>query len=183
MPTHDQQARLGITGEDQRVQVLFHAGISPATATAYKLGWNRYLDFCKAYQLVPLPLVEATLCCFVAHLTQLNIAFPSISSHLAACCYHHIAARFPDPSNISSPKLAFVLKGARWSLLLQQYFYQSCRRGIAVSGRLTGLCSGQPSALAFSVSYLRAGEFTCPSRQTFVTSSMLSVSDVVVDSL
>ena len=145
-------------------------------------GWNRYLDFCKTYQLVPLPLVEANLCCFVAHLTQLNIAFPSISLHLAACCYRLIAAGFPDPSNISSLKLAFVLKGARWSLLLQQYFYQSCSRGIAVSGRLTGLCSGQPSALAFSVSFLRAGEFTCPSRQTFVTSSMLSVSDVVVDS-
>ena len=30
--------------------------------------------------------------------------------------------------------------------------------------------------------FLRAGEFTCPSRQTFVASSMLSVSDVAVDS-
>ena len=101
---------MGLAALDRTVSELVEQGLSPATATVYRSGWKRYLHFCGRFSLTPLPASEYHLCAFAAHLSD-AVSWQTIRSYLCAVRFYHIRNNLPDPSNVSMPKLAYVLKG------------------------------------------------------------------------
>ena len=79
-----------------------HAGCLP----------QRYSRFCANFDLSPLPLIEHTLCQFVAFLSD-SVGWGTIRSYLSALRFYQISSGLPDPSSSSFPRLSYVLKGIR----------------------------------------------------------------------
>ena len=118
------------------------------------------------------------------------MCYQTITSYLSACRYYQIAAGFPDPSFSSFPQLAYVLKGVRRSSSSPR------RHRLPVTPAMLEAILAAWSRAPFTFdqtmlwaafclaffAFLRAGEFTCPSIQSFDPSSMLSADDIGIDS-
>ena len=103
------KARLGLRELDGAVHSLFSQGLAPSTEASYDTGLCSYLQFCTKCQLQPLPLVETTLCCFVAYLHNDNKSFQTIRTHLCTIRHLQIASGLPDPSLSCFPRLRVCL--------------------------------------------------------------------------
>ena len=100
----------------ESVQSLYGKGISANTSRTYASGKRRYLNFCNAAGLTPLPLSENTLCLFVAYLSTHNLQHASIRNYLSSLRHLQISAGFPDPFTSSTcPRLTYVLRGIQRS--------------------------------------------------------------------
>ena len=149
------------------------------------------MTFCSDFRLPLLPLREDILCRFVALLSSESLCHRTIVSYLSACRYFQILSGLPDPSLSALPRLSYVLRGVRRSLPSLQ---RACR--LPITPEL--LCAVQrlwsedtPTFdrvmlwAAFCLrffGFLRAGEFTCQSLESFDQSRMLALDDVWVDS-
>ena len=96
---------------DSTIQELLAAGVAPATATAYRTGVRRYLHFCHMTGLSPFPLVERTLCRFVAHLFECHLAPNSIRLYPSALRFSQISQGRGDPAINTLSQLHYVLRG------------------------------------------------------------------------
>ena len=74
---------------------------------------RRYTDFCKLFQLSPLPLSEETLCYYVAFLADHNVTHQSIKCYLSGVRHFQIAQGLLDPKIPNMTKLGLVLRGIR----------------------------------------------------------------------
>ena len=125
----------------------------------------------------------------MAYLTQAGLCYQTVRLYLSALRYYQISYGGPDPSTSPSPHLDYVIKGIRKS---QPTYTRPRRLPItpAILHTLYTIWSPDPTfnttalwaacCLGF-FAFLRAGEFTCPSRQAY-THSMLSPTDIQVDS-
>lgn len=155
---------------------------------AYASGKKRYLGFCVQFGVPPLPLSEIVLCRFVAFLFASSLSYQSIRCYLSAARHLQIMMGLPDPSLASFPCLDYALRGMRRGNLARA---RPKRLPITQDRGINELWSKSPPSYdrkmlwaAFCVGFfgfVRAGEFTCPSRDAFTT-DMLSVGDVAVDS-
>ena len=188
-PASLNQTRLGVTYLDLHISQLFEAGLSEATARAYRSGRHRYLNFCNTYNFSPLPLQELILCRFVAFLSA-SLSYPSIRLYLCAIRHLQIASGLPDPGLLSCPRLDYVLEGIR----LQQPEYTRPRRlpiTPDIMAALYRVWSVPPARYLESMlwaacclayfGFLRCGEFTC-SPNSPRWSAVVSIHDISVDS-
>ncbi len=107
---------LDIAGLERTICNLYGQGLAQSTAKAYTSGKKRFMGFCIAAGLDPLPLTEHTVCLFVAHLAEAGLQPGSVKSYLAAICHMQISAGLPDPSLMSTfPRLSYMLKGIQRS--------------------------------------------------------------------
>lgn len=87
---------------------------SRATRQAYASGQQRYMQLCANAGLQPLPLVEQTLCIFMAQLAREGVVHPTIKSYLSAIQHFVILQGQIDPfQGDPFPLLQYVLNGVR----------------------------------------------------------------------
>ena len=98
---------------DDAVRRYFAAALARSTHKTYAAAERRYLNFCKDFNLIPLPVSESTLCYFVACLGQQGLAHSSISTYLSGIRQVHISHGFGDPQPTKWSFLWQVLKGVR----------------------------------------------------------------------
>ena len=77
----------------------------------YSSAQKRYLSFCSAYGITPLPLSELSTCLFAAFLAHQGLKSQSISSYLSALRHLQVSAGFGPPQRSEWPRLQYVLKG------------------------------------------------------------------------
>ena len=184
---NNHKAGLGVSDLDSTVCALVKRGVANATLMAYASGKRRYLSFCAQFHYKPLPVEESTLLRFVAFLFSSSLSYSSIRLYL--CTIHHlqIMGNLPDLALTAFPKLNYALRGLR----REGPQLQTCPRlpitpelltrcGLSDPRATTRRCYGRLFAWVF-FAFLRSGEFTCPSWETY-TPDMLSPGDVLIDS-
>jgi len=87
------------------VSNLISASLNAASRKLYSKHWSAYSDFAKTHETEASPLVSAeSVCLFVAHLHNKNLASATIRSYLAAISYAHKLNSLVDPTT------AFIVK-------------------------------------------------------------------------
>ena len=170
----------------------FLQGLAPATQRTYQSAKNRYINFCRTFQLLAIPATEQQLCRFSAFLAESNLMHNSIKYYLAAVRHLHITVGAVDPHISSMPRLQLVLKGIKHQQAKEQHMEQP-RLPITptILRKLKDVWLSNPSldnimlwaaaSLCF-FGFLRAGETTVPSETAFDQGAHLTLSDVTVDS-
>eukprot|EP00731_Ephydatia_muelleri_P009454 Em0005g40a len=88
---------------------LIHRALAGSTTSTYKVGIQRYLTFCRALDLVPVPSTKRQVALFATHLST-SLRLPTIRVYLAAVSFlHHIGGHRSPVSGNTILKL--VLRG------------------------------------------------------------------------
>ena len=66
------ESHMDIHQLDDAIRRYFAAALARSTHKMYAAAERRYLNFCKDFNLIPLPVSESTLCYFVACLFSLS---------------------------------------------------------------------------------------------------------------
>ena len=116
--SHDSTASHGVadnqtTGQgfaylDTLVQSLLEHGLSKSTRIVYQSGWRKYLAFCSTFNRHPLPFTPYNRCTCAAYISQ-TTSESTVRIYLSAVRFFQIKAGWPDPSQISCPKIPYVL--------------------------------------------------------------------------
>ena len=181
-------ARLDVARLGPVVQDLFTAGLAASTRRAYQSGSNRYGKFCQGASLTPYPATEEGLLLFIAHLHEAKLAHGTIKSYLAAIRYEQIRRGWDNPQIHSMPWVEYVLKGVKATpvssrrrlpitpaiLLAMKRVWQAEANGRNAKMLWAACC------LCFC-GFLRSGEITCPTEDSFDPRSNLSIANVKVD--
>ena len=136
---------------------------------SYASAQRRYLAFCEAANLPPLPLSEGVLCIFVAFLANQGLAHQSITSYLSGVRNLAVADGYTPPNRDQWPRLQLVLRGVARSVV-QGNTVRPPRLPITgvIMHQLAGVWSGQDfqSRLMWAATcvgyfgFMRVGEFT-----------------------
>lgn len=84
-------------------------GWAPRTLKGYSTGVRRYVSFARDHHLLPLPLSEFKLLCFVAFLDSQTLSHRTVRAYLAALRAWIIASGLPEPL-IWTPRLRLALR-------------------------------------------------------------------------
>ena len=87
--------------------------LAPSTKRVYQSAQKRFLEFCMAANLTPLPLSEDLLCYYVAFLGKQGLKHSSIKSYLSSLCHMQISYGLEDPFIATMPRLEQVVKGIK----------------------------------------------------------------------
>ena len=178
---------------DDTLRRYFAAALASSTHKTYASAERRYLNFCKDFNLSPLPVAESTLCYFVACLGQQGLAHSSISTYLSGVRQTQIAHGFDDPHLDQMPRLRQVLKGVKVEAgkkgkaprarlpitpaILRKLKAVWLNTGSAVSTFNSTMLWAASTVTFFS--FCRSGETTVGS--TYDPNTHLSISDLAVD--
>ena len=86
-------------------------GVAESTLRFYTAGKKHYLTFCSQCNCRPLPVTDATLLRFTAHLESLHLSYLTTRLYLCAVLQLQIVNKLPDPSLASYPLLNYGLRG------------------------------------------------------------------------
>ena len=173
---------------------LVNESLAPSTKRVYATGQKRYLDFCRAGQLTPFPLIEDQLCTFVAHLMDDGLQHSSIKGYLSAVRRLQIVNGLGDPFTASWPLLEYTLRGIK----LRQAKHRDTRakkrlpitpdilRKLKMSWEMDrhnpDFIMLWAASCACFFGFLRSGEVTVPSMREYDPDGHLSEGDVSLDS-
>jgi hypothetical protein len=174
---------------------FFAKGLAQSTVKIYSSGVKKYTAYCMRVGRVPLPTSEELITGFVATLAKKNLSYASVRTYLSAIRYHQIACGHGDPGISQMSWLEYTLKGIRKDEAHTQAAKRSrdrqpvtpriLRRLFEVWKKLPIIRDAKmlwaATCLAF-YGFLRVGEFTSPSSNSFDKEVYLSLADISVDS-
>ena len=79
-----------ITRLRKKAQKLLQDGLAKSSRKTYATGQRRYLTFCKATGIKPVPTTGCTLTLFITHLATSNVSLRTIKVYQAAIRYMHV---------------------------------------------------------------------------------------------
>ena len=167
----------------------------PSTCAAYKSAQRRFASFCVRYGVQnPYPLEEDILCSYVAFLAEQHLKYRTIKTYLSGIRHQQIQKSLGNPfAGDSMPRLECVLAGvkqaeartgmpARVRLPITLDVMQLLQRMWAASNQHPeGVMLWAAACVGF-FGFLRAGEFTAPSAESFDPEVHLCFSDLALDS-
>ena len=140
-----------------------------------------------------LPVSQDILCYFVSYLGEAGLAYSTIKSYLSAIRYLQISYGFPSPFDIPMPRLDLILRGIK---ITKAKLGLAPRRKLPVTPvilrqlKLVWSKAGSDyeqtllwaTSLVCFFGFLRAGEVTLKTKETFDPSYHISFEDVAADS-
>ena len=172
------------------VQQLFSSGLAQSTCHSYQSGSNQYRQFCKAYKIVTLFLVNEThFMQFVASLFIIGLSAGTVKLYLAALRYTQISLRLGDPHICNIAQLEYVIKGSEKVALKPSHKRLPITPEIlAALKQFWKAASNQFNAAAFWAascmcffSFLRMGEVVASTSTSYDPAIHLCFGDVKLD--
>ena len=187
-----QRTRLDIPQLEDAVSSYLAGALAPATLRVYGSGRRRYMAFCSAADISPLPLVEHALCMFVTYLARDGLTHQTIKSYLSAIRHYHILAGQGDPFiGNPFPLLQYVLRGIKRSpvhsrRLPRMPITPTILRApkdqwATASLRDTDFVMLWAACCMGFFGFMRAGEFSVTHVSEFDPASSLCLGDIAVD--
>ena len=179
---------------EQNVQHYLQSALSANTKRSYASSNKRFIDFCSSSGMQPYPASETALCQFAAHLGKQHLKHQSIKCYLSGVRFCQIMQTNCDPFLKDMPRLKYVLRGIK---------LEEAKEGNrspprlpvtpAILLKIQGILLQNPSDFdnimlwaAFLLcffGFLRSGEITIPSLQSYDPSVHLNFSDIATDNL
>lgn len=178
---------------DGLVRRYLQASLAPSTRRTYTAAYRRYSRFCTSHRYPVFPLVEATLCHYVAYLAFSGLKCQTIKSYLSAIRYYQIMGGLGDPFNAQMCRLEYVLKGIKAEQARSPT--STCRTRLPITPDiLTRLRlvwerdrSNHNNIMLWAAvcicffGFLRSGEICVPSQDAYDPGAHLSFGDVTLD--
>lgn len=166
--------------------------VAPSTSRVYSSAQKKYLTFCNDIKAIPLPLNEQQLCRFVVFLDDSHLQHSTIKGYLSALRRFQIVQGMGDPFVSSWPLLEYVLKGIKSRqakkvplsakarlpitpplLLAMRSFWEKDKHNVDNIMLWAACCT-------CFFGFLRSGEVTVPSMNSYDKDIHLSVGDVLL---
>ena len=172
----------------------FQSAIAPNSQRTYTSAQQRYIRFCTAVGLAPLPATEHQLCRYASFLASENLVHSTIKGYLSAIRHLQIATGWPDPGISSMPKLEGVLRGIKATQartptsthtrlpIMPPIIKRVGEVWEALGPSQDHIMLWGAVTLAF-FGFLRSGELTVPSDSAFDPAAHLTFDDVKVDNI
>ena len=184
---------MDITPIQAAVQHYYQHGLAIATQRCYNAGQQSYLQFCTKANLIPIPTSENTLSLFAAHLALSGLAHTSIKVYFSAIGNLHSSHSKHEAYHKSlTPRLEQFLRGIKREQSSTRTERVRLPITVEIMHQIYSVLSTSPAEFqgimlwaacctAF-FGFLRVGEMTIPSRDSYDSSRHLSLGDVALDS-
>ena len=159
----------------------------------YSSAKSRFIKFCDSINQPCVPVTENNLCLYIAYLANDKVSASSIKPYLSAIRHLQVSMGYPDPHISEMPRLSQVLRGIKISQAKQGS--QSRPRLPITPNILLQLkdvweasSENQDTVMLWAAAttcffgFLRVGEMTIPSQQSYDPSTHLGFSDLALDS-
>ena len=168
--------------------------VVPATRAAYRSAQRRYSHFCLTFGINPPISREETLCRFVAFLGKEGLKHCTIKAYLSGLRFTQIHLTLGNPFLDRMPTLDHVLSGIKHTeaRTAPASYLRRLPVTIDIMRNLKSIWLSTPphpdSVMLWAASctgffgFLRAGEFTVPSLNSYDASVHLNLGDLAVDS-
>jgi integrase len=90
--------------------MLMSSALKPSTKKTYSCAQQKFIEFCKKYEFIPMPVTESTLLLYVAYLFDQGFKGSSIRVYISAIRSMHVYSGFDYPTNMV--RLQLSIKGA-----------------------------------------------------------------------
>ena len=169
----------------------FLQGLAPATQRTYDSAKRRYLALCQLLKSPAVPASEHQLCLFAAFLAQDGLLHRTIKCYLSAVRHLHISRGSPDPGISNMPRLEQVLKGIKAVQAKQERKGRTRLpmtpeimmklKAVWNPGQMFNATMLWAAASLCFFGFLRSGEITVPSKDSFDRGAHLTADDITVD--
>ena len=179
---------------DSAVDFYFDKGLANSTQKSYLCGFNRYLQFCRMYTVLPVPVTEQVLCRFVSYLASQGLKHRTIKVYLSGIRYFQIKRGQADVfRDAQTARLEYVLRGvkrheseqgtrSRPRLPITPEILRRLKATWSPTGGDVDTKMMWAACCLGFFAFLRAGEMTVPSDAEYDPGVLLSIRDVALDS-